>query len=69
MGATNSYGGYSTSGGAGNSLPGSTAYIVVLRGNTNLPLSQLNALELSGLMLEMNYVFQEQTEMLMQSTQ
>lgn len=69
VGATNSYGGYSTSGGAGNSLPGSTAYIVVLRGNTNLPLSQLNALELSGLMLEMNYVFQEQTEMLMQSTQ
>lgn len=69
VGAVNTYSGYSTVGGAGNNSSGSTAYIVVLRGNTNLPLSQLNALELSGLMLEMNYVFQEQTEMLMQSTQ
>lgn len=66
---SNSYKGYSTTSGSGGSGTGSTAYIVVLRGNTNLPLSQLNALELSGLMLEMNYVFQEQTEMLMKSTQ
>ena len=66
---SNGYKNYYTTSGSGGSSPGSTAYIVVLRGNTNLSLSQLNALELSGLMLEMNYVFQEQTEMLMKSTQ
>lgn len=66
---SNGYKNYYTTSGSGGSSPGSTTYIVVLRGNTNLSLSQLNALELSGLMLEMNYVFQEQTEMLMKSTQ
>lgn len=66
---SNGYNGYNTISGNGNSGKGTTAYIMVLRGNTNLPLSQLNALELSGLMLEMNYIFQEQTEMLTQSTQ
>ena len=37
VGATNSYGGYSTSGGAGNNWSGTAAYIVILRGNTNIP--------------------------------
>lgn len=65
-GATNSYGGYSTSGGPGNNQNGSTAYIVVLRGNTNIPLSTQNAQDITALMLQMSRISQEQTSLLLQ---
>lgn len=66
VGATNSYAGYSTSGGAGNNSAGSSAYIVVLRGNTNIPLSTQNAQDITALMLQMSRISQEQTSLLLQ---
>ena len=66
VGATNSYAGYSTSGGAGRNSAGSSAYIVVLRGNTNIPLSTQNAQNITALMLQMSRISQEQTSLLLQ---
>ena len=66
VGATNSYAGYSTSGGAGHNSAGSSAYIVVLRGNTNIPLSTQNAQDITALMLQMSRISQEQTSLLLQ---
>lgn len=43
---------------------GNQAFIRFYRGNTNLPLDQLNAQNITGLMLEMSQLAQEQTSML-----
>lgn len=64
----NSYSGYTTrSQGNGNSAAPTAAYAVILRGNTNLPLDQLNAQEITTLSLAMTKFAQEQTGMLLQS--
>ncbi len=66
---SNSYEKYSTTGGYGqvnNYNDGTAAYIVILRGNTNLELSQQNALDITALSLEMIRIAQEQTEFLLQ---
>ena len=43
---------------------GNAAFIRFYRGNTNMPLDQLNAQNITGLMLEMSQLAQEQTSML-----
>ena len=63
------YGKYSTTSGSGNSNKGSAAYIVVLRGNTNLALSQMNALNITSLMLENNQMGLEFTQIMLSSVQ
>lgn len=67
-GAVNTYSGYSTVGGAGNNSSGSTAYIVVLRGNTNLPLEQVNAQSITAVSLEVMRLAQEQTGILIKES-
>ena len=44
-----------------------TAFAVIFRGNTNLPLDQLNAQNITGLMLEMAAISQNQTEYMLQN--
>ena len=44
---------------------GNAAFIRFYRGNTNLPLAQLNALDITEISLEMNRVAQEQTSVLL----
>ena len=62
------YSGYYTTSGKGYyNEPGTAAYIMILRGNTNLPLDQLNAQEITTLSLAMTKFVQEQTGMLLQS--
>ena len=68
-GAVNRYSGYSTTGGVGNGSVGSQAYIVVLRGNTNLNLSQINTLDITSLMLENNQIEQKFTQIMLNSAQ
>ena len=63
-GRTNSYGGYSTKGGHEGSA-GTAAYIVVLRGNTNLTQAQLNSYDISTLMLNNTQLEQEVTAILL----
>lgn len=63
-GRTNSYGGYSTKGGHEGSA-GTAAYIVVLRGNTNLTQAQLNSYDISTLMLNNTQLEQEVTGILL----
>ena len=65
---SNSYEKYSTTGGYGqvnNYNDGTAAYIVILRGNTNLELSQQNVLDITALSLEMIRIAQEQTSILL----
>ena len=65
---TNKYEAYSTTSGKGDGKSkGTAAYAVILRGNTNLPLDQLNAQEITTLSLAMTKLAQEQTGMLLQS--
>ena len=72
---TNTYEGFSTTSGAGGYAPNNqsmkadpqTAFAVIFRGNTNLPLDQLNAQNITGLMLEMSQLAQEQTSVLINS--
>lgn len=68
-GDKNSCFGYSTTGGVGNGSAGSNAYIVVLRGNTNLNLSQINTLDITSLMLENNQIEQKFTQIMLNSAQ
>ena len=60
-GDTNSCFGYSTQGGSGNNFPGTESYIVILRGNTNLTQTQLNAIDITTLILNNNRIKQEIT--------
>lgn len=46
---------------------GSAAMVVIFRGNTNLSLSKINAQDITGLMLEMNQLSQNQTQMMLNS--
>ena len=69
---SNSYEGYVTTSGAGawntgNSSggDGTAAYVVILRGNTNLTLSQQNALDITALSLATSRIAQEQTSILL----
>lgn len=66
QGASNTYRGYSTSGGNGSGAAGTTAYIIVMRGNTNLTHSNMNSQDITALMLDVDQLFQEQTSILMQ---
>ena len=69
-GGRNAYEKYYTQGGSGGNYPGSSAYIVVLRGNTNLTQAQLNAMDITTLMLDNSRLEQEVTGiMLSQSAQ
>lgn len=43
---------------------GTSEYVKIYRGNTNIPLNQLNAQNITGLMLEISQLAQEQTSML-----
>lgn len=43
---------------------GTSEYVKIYRGNTNIPLNQLNAQNITGLMLEISQFAQEQTSML-----
>ena len=68
---SNSYEGYVTTSGAGawntgnsGGGDGTEAYVVILRGNTNLELSQQNALNITALSLEMSRLAQNQTGIL-----
>ena len=65
-----SYNGYSTTSGKGTVTEqagtGTSAYVVVLRGNTNIPLSTQNAQDITALMLQMSRISQEQTSLLLQ---
>ena len=65
-----SYNGYSTTSGKGTVTTqagtGTAAYVVVLRGNTNISPDQLNAQDITTLMLNVSRLFQEQTGILMQ---
>ena len=66
---SNSYEKYSATGGYGqvsNYNDGTAAYIVILRGNTNLELSQQNAIDITSLALEMSHIAQEQTSVLIE---
>lgn len=46
---------------------GSAAMVVIFRGNTNLSLSKINAQEITDLMLEMNQLSQNQTQIMLDS--
>lgn len=65
-----SYNGYSTTSGKGTVTEqagtGTSAYVVVLRGNTNIPLSVLNSQDITALMLQMSSISQDQTSLLLQ---
>ena len=63
---SNGYGGYYTTSGNGNSGVGTAAYIMVLRGDTNIPVEQANAQNLTTVSLEVMRLAQEQTSILMQ---
>lgn len=41
--------------------------VVIFRGNTNLSLSKINAQEITDLMLEMNQLSQNQTQIMLDS--
>ncbi len=68
---TNTYEGFSTTSGAGGFAPGNqsmesnprSAYAVIFRGNTNLTSSRQNTLNITSLMLEINKVGQEITDL------
>ena len=64
---TNSYGGYNTTSGHGDwplSDP-TQSYVVILRGNTNIPLDQQNALDITSISLDISELQQIQTDVLM----
>ena len=62
---SNGYNGYNTISGNGNSGKGTTAYIMVLRGNTNIPPDQQNALDITSMFLNVSELQQMQTDILM----
>lgn len=64
-GGRNAYEKYYTQGGSGGNYSGSSAYIVVLRGNTNLTQAQLNSYDISTLMLNNTQLEQEVTGILL----
>lgn len=63
---SNGYGGYYTTSGNGNNGVGTAAYIMVMRGNTNIPVGQANAQNITSVSLEVMRLAQEQTSILMQ---
>lgn len=63
---SNNYNGYITkSQGNGNSSNPTSAYAVILRGNTNIPLDQHNALDITSMFLNVSELQQMQTDILM----
>lgn len=63
---SNNYNGYITkSQGNGNSSNPTSAYAVILRGNTNIPLDQQNALDITSISLDISELQQMQTDVLM----
>lgn len=63
---SNGYGGYYTTSGNGNNGVGTAAYIMVMRGDTNIPVGQANAQNITSVSLEVMRLAQEQTSILMQ---